>query len=161
MAFQVFQLDNLRSSSQIICSTIWGSFPVWRSFAALRGQAYSQHAHQKAKKKNNSQRNKCDIGFSWSTEVQRGIHSSGSGFVFNRIAKGKLNEWAKPDDLFFCEPCQRANSGHPFKVSCQDLANRIFRMKITFISTSWKRNVSRFTVFSRKFYYFQSQFDTN
>ena len=35
MAFHVFQQDHLRSSSQINCGTIWGSFPVWRSLAAL------------------------------------------------------------------------------------------------------------------------------
>ena len=51
------------------------------------------------------------------------------------------NDRAKPNVLYFCEPRQCASNENPFKVSCQDLANRkqvIFRMKTTFISTSWR-----------------------
>ena len=33
MPFLVFRRDHLRSTAGIICGPIWGSFPVWESFA--------------------------------------------------------------------------------------------------------------------------------
>ena len=35
MPFLVFRQDHLWSTSRIICSSIWGSFLVWRSFCGL------------------------------------------------------------------------------------------------------------------------------
>ena len=46
-----------------------------------------------------------------------------------------------------------ARARRTFKVSCQDLANRkqnIFRMKTTFISTSWRKQCPIFTIFYKK-----------
>ena len=63
-------------------------------------------------------------------------------FFLNHSAEGELNYWAKPSVLYFCDlHLQCANNGIPFQVSCQDLANRkqdTFRMKTTFISSSWR-----------------------
>ena len=84
-----------------------------------------------------SRSDECDIDFS--SEILHGIHSSGSEFFLNRIVEGKLNYWAKLNVLCFCKPRHCANDVNPFKVSCQDVANRkqnIFRMKTTFISIS-------------------------
>ena len=57
-----------------------------------------------------------------------------------RIAK-------KPILLYFCEPSQCANNGNPFRVKCQDLANRkqdVFGMKTTSISNSWRKKCLTF-----------------
>ena len=81
-----------------------------------------------------SRSDSCDIGFS-------------REFFLNRIAKNKPNYWAKANVLYFCESHQCANVENPFKVSCQYLANRkqdIFRMKTTFISTSWSKRLLTF-----------------
>ena len=57
--------------------------------------------------------------------LQRGIHSSGSEFLLNRIAKA-TKSLGKPNILYmhFCEPRQCADNANPFKVRCQDLVNR-------------------------------------
>ena len=59
-----------------------------------------------------SRSDECDIGFS--SEIWRAIRSSGSKLFSNRIAKGKLHYWTKPDVSYFSEPHQCANNEKPY-----------------------------------------------
>ena len=67
--------------------------------------------------------------------------------------KVKLITRRKQTFCAFGEPCHCANDGNPFKVRCQDLTNRkqnTFRMKTTFIWTSWRNQCPIFTIFYKK-----------
>ena len=64
--------------------------------------------------------------------------NSASNFTRNTDIAREVKPITRRNQTFcaFGEPCRCANDGNPFKVSCQDLANRkqsIFRMETTFI----------------------------
>ena len=97
-----------------------GKFITWRGNSALNCTR-KPISHD-------SRSDECDIGFH-----DIGIHKSSNEFSLNRIAKAKLNYWAKPNVLYFCEPRQCANDANPFKVSCQDQAKKTCKKEMGFM----------------------------
>ena len=78
------------------------------------------------------------VNFSWIALLQKGNSITGRKQTFC-IFVSRAGQWT--------------NDGNTFKVSCQDLANRkqdIFRLKTTFISTSWRKQCLTFYNFQQK-----------
>lgn len=174
MAFHVFQQDHLRSSSQINCGTIWGSFPVWRSLAALsllglmRFKRENKHILSKrTKRKKRTIRRGMSAISVFHDQVKFNVEFTREAVDLSLTAQLKINSMNGRNQTIciFYEPCQSANSGHPFKVSCQGLANRkqgIFQNENHFHFHLVEEKCLRFySLQLNEFYYFQSQFDTN
>ena len=101
------------NSSPFLLSCYWGFLWMWMAKAIMYSffKAYSMETFT-AWWVNSKYwyRTNCED----MSAISRGIHSSGSEFFFNHIAKAT---WVKLNIFSLCEPQQCANNWNPFKVN--------------------------------------------